>query len=90
MRYLEAAAQAFERVATLDVDFVPEVLTPLLDCYARLGQMQRAERFLVDIIERSQGVSPVIAAWVGMAVVLAARLLGIAFRITLPTYSERQ
>ena len=36
------------------------------------------------------GVSPVIAAWVGMAVVLAARLLGIAFRITLPTYSERQ
>ena len=58
---LEAAAQAFERVATLDVDFVPEVLTPLLDCYARLGQMQRAERFLVDIIERSQGVSPVIA-----------------------------
>ncbi len=58
---LEAAAQAFERVATLDVDFVPEVLTPLLDCYARLGQMQHAERFLVDIIERSQGVSPVIA-----------------------------
>ena len=36
------------------------------------------------------GVSPVIAAWAGMAVVLAARLLAIAFRITLPTYSERQ
>ncbi|MGH8042894.1 MAG: lipopolysaccharide assembly protein LapB [Rudaea sp.] len=57
----EGAAQAFERVATLDVDYVPEVLTPLLDCYARLSQMGRAERFLVDIIERSQGVSPVIA-----------------------------
>lgn len=35
-------------------------------------------------------VSPVIAAWAGMAVVLVARLLAIAFRITLPTYSERQ
>ena len=58
---LEAAAQAFERVATLDVDYVPEILPPLLDCYARLQQMQRAERFLIDIIERSQGVSPVIA-----------------------------
>jgi lipopolysaccharide biosynthesis regulator YciM len=58
---LEAAAQAFERVATLDVDYVPEILPPLLDCYARLQQMQRAERFLVDIIERSQGVTPVIA-----------------------------
>ena len=58
---LEAAAQAFERVATLDVEYVPEVLPPLLDAYARLQQMQRAEKFLVDIIERSQGVSPVIA-----------------------------
>ena len=58
---LEAAAQAFERVATLDVDFVPEVLPPLLDCYARLQKMQRAEKFLLDTIERSQGVTPVIA-----------------------------
>jgi lipopolysaccharide assembly protein B len=58
---LDAAAQAFERVATLDVDFVPEVLPPLLDAYARLQQMQRAEKFLVDIIERSHGISPVIA-----------------------------
>jgi lipopolysaccharide biosynthesis regulator YciM len=58
---LEAAAEAFERVATLDVDFVPEVLAPLLDCYARLQLMERAEKFLLDAIERSQGVSPVIA-----------------------------
>lgn len=58
---LHEAAEAFERVATLDVDFVPEVLAPLLDCYARLQQMERAERFLLDAIERSQGVSPVIA-----------------------------
>jgi uncharacterized membrane protein YeiH len=36
------------------------------------------------------GVSPVIAAWSGMAVVLASRLLAMAFRITLPTYSERK
>jgi lipopolysaccharide biosynthesis regulator YciM len=58
---LDAASEAFERVATLDVDFVPEVLAPLLDCYARLQQMERAEKFLLDAIERSQGVSPVIA-----------------------------
>lgn len=36
------------------------------------------------------GVSPVIAAWSGMALILAARLLAMAFRITLPTYSERK
>ncbi len=58
---LKAAATAFERVATLDVDYVPEILPQLLDCYARLGQMQRAEKFLLDIMDRSHGVTPVIA-----------------------------
>jgi len=36
------------------------------------------------------GVSPVIAAWSGMASVLCVRLLSMAFRITLPIYSERK
>ena len=36
------------------------------------------------------GVSPVVAAWAGMSVVLAIRLAAMTFRITLPTYSERQ
>jgi lipopolysaccharide biosynthesis regulator YciM len=58
---LKGAAIAFERVATLDVDYVPEILPQLLDCYARMGQMQRAEKFLLDIIDRSHGVAPVIA-----------------------------
>ena len=36
------------------------------------------------------GMSAVAAAWTGMAVIVAARLLAMAFRITLPTYSERE
>lgn len=36
------------------------------------------------------GVSPVITTWVGMAVVLSVRLLAMAYRITLPTYSARK
>ena len=31
----------FERVAARDVDYVPEVLSPLLDCYARAGDAAR-------------------------------------------------
>jgi lipopolysaccharide assembly protein B len=58
---LEAAIRAFERVAELDVDYLPEILSPLLDCYARSQSMQRAEEFLVSITERYQGVSPVLA-----------------------------
>ena len=36
------------------------------------------------------GLSGVTAAWVAMAIILALRLAAMAFRITLPTYSERQ
>jgi uncharacterized membrane protein YeiH len=36
------------------------------------------------------GVSSVVAAWCGMAVVFGVRLAAMAFRISLPTYSERR
>lgn len=56
-----AAIEAFERVAQLDLDYLPEFLPPLLDCYARTQQMQRAEQFLLRTIERHRGVTPVLA-----------------------------
>ena len=59
--HLDLAIRAFERVAELDVDYVPEILSPLLDCYARAQHMQRAEDFLLRVTERYQGVSPVLA-----------------------------
>jgi uncharacterized membrane protein YeiH len=39
---------------------------------------------------QSLGVSPVAAAWAGMATALAIRLAAMAFQITLPTYSSRE
>lgn len=45
---------------------------------------------LVLVSLQALGLSPVAAAWIGMAAVLAARLLAMAYRITLPTYSERE
>ncbi|MEO7014756.1 MAG: lipopolysaccharide assembly protein LapB [Dokdonella sp.] len=56
-----AAIDAFEHVAERDVDYVPEILSPLLDCYAKAQAMQRAEEFLLRMTERHQGVSPVLA-----------------------------
>lgn len=58
---LDEAIGAFERVAAQDVDYVPEILSPLLDCYARAQRMRRAEEFLLGITERYNGVSPVLA-----------------------------
>lgn len=45
---------------------------------------------LVLVSLQALGVSPLLSAWIGMAVVLAARLAAMAFRITLPTYSEKE
>ena len=45
---------------------------------------------LVLIGLQALAVSPVIAAWAGMATILGIRLAAMAFRITLPTYSERK
>jgi uncharacterized membrane protein YeiH len=39
---------------------------------------------------QAAGLSGVGAAWAAMAIILALRLAAMAFRITLPTYSERQ
>ncbi|HET9034046.1 MAG TPA: lipopolysaccharide assembly protein LapB [Dokdonella sp.] len=57
----EAAIAAYEHVAEREVDYVPEILSLLLDCYAKAQTMQRAEEFLLQIIDRHQGVSPVLA-----------------------------
>jgi len=45
---------------------------------------------LVLVGLQALGVAAVTAAWVGMAVILAARLLAMAYRITLPTYAEKE
>jgi uncharacterized membrane protein YeiH len=45
---------------------------------------------LVLIGLQALGVSAVVAAWAGMATILALRLAAMAFRITLPTYTARK
>jgi lipopolysaccharide biosynthesis regulator YciM len=55
------AVKAYEAAVGADIAFVPEILPPLLQSYARTEQMQRAEVFLRDILTRYHGVSPVLA-----------------------------
>lgn len=55
------AVEAYEAAVGADIAFVPEILPPLLNSYARTGQMERAEHFLQDILARYNGISPVLA-----------------------------
>lgn len=56
-----AAIRAFERVARHDVEYLPEILSPLLACYERQGDLARARGFLAEMIEHYPGVSPLLA-----------------------------
>lgn len=57
----EEAVDAYERAALCDVEFVPEILPHLLEGYSASRQMERAERFLEDLLVRYRGISPVLA-----------------------------
>jgi lipopolysaccharide biosynthesis regulator YciM len=56
-----AAIRAFERVARHDIDYLPEILAPLLGCYERRNELARARGFLQEMIEHYPGVSPLLA-----------------------------
>jgi len=55
------AVTAYEAAVDADIAFVPEILPPLLNSYARSQQMERAEVFLRDMLGRYSGISPVLA-----------------------------
>lgn len=57
----QAAIRAFERVARHDVEYLPEILKPLLACYERRGETARARAFLAEMAERYPGVSPILS-----------------------------
>jgi lipopolysaccharide biosynthesis regulator YciM len=56
-----AAIRAFERVARHDVDYLPEVLPQLMECYERRNELMRARGFLQEVIEHYAGVTPLLA-----------------------------
>ena len=57
----EQAIDAYEAAITADAAFVPQILPPLLVCYANAGQGRRAESFLLNLLQRYSGISPVLA-----------------------------
>jgi lipopolysaccharide biosynthesis regulator YciM len=56
-----AAIRLYERVARNDTDFLPEVISPLLACYELCGDHARMRAFLAEMLERHDGVAPVLA-----------------------------
>jgi len=63
-----AAAIGFlEHAVACDPAFLPEIIDPLLDCYQRLGQHDRARQFLDLMVAEHPGAATVLAKghWLG-------------------------
>ena len=47
----KAALKAYLRIEQQDADYLPEVVTPLIECYRTLGRMNEAKEYLVHLIK---------------------------------------
>ena len=56
-----AAIRALERAAQHDPEFLPVILTPLLESYAKVGERTGARAFLSGMCEHYRGIAPVLA-----------------------------
>ena len=57
----EKAIQAYKRVEQQDIEYVPEIIENLLACYSRLGKPYEVMGYLSDLVDRSAGLSPMLA-----------------------------
>ena len=53
----KSALKAYKRVEKQDVEYISEVIEPMLSCYRNLGQMHEAKEYLSDILRKYGGIS---------------------------------
>lgn len=56
----KAALKAFHQVEEQDIEYLPEVLEPLRQCYEQAGTLDEFKRYLNTVIDRYNGISPVL------------------------------
>lgn len=56
----KAALKAFHQVEEQDIEYLPEVLEPLRQCYEQAGAVEELKRYLAAVIDRYTGISPVL------------------------------
>lgn len=57
----KGAIRAYRRVENQDIDFLPEVIRPLGECYESLGRNEDLQHWLESVLHQYSGVSPVLA-----------------------------
>lgn len=57
----EGAIRAFRQVPDQDIEYIPEILEPLIGCFRDVGRLDEAQAYLEELMHRYDGISPVLA-----------------------------
>lgn len=57
----EGAIRAYRQVPDQDIEYLPEILDPMLACYRALKREPEAMAYLQELIHRYDGISPVLS-----------------------------
>lgn len=57
----EGAIRAFRQVPDQDIEYIPEILEPLIGCFRKVGRLDEAQAYLEELMHRYDGISPVLA-----------------------------
>lgn len=57
----EKAIESYKQVEAQDIEYIAEVIDPLLSCYARLGRPYDVMPYLAELVDKSSGLSPMLA-----------------------------
>lgn len=57
----EGAIRAYRQVPDQDIEYIPEILEPLIGCFRQVGRLDEAQAYLEELMHRYDGISPVLA-----------------------------
>ena len=57
----KAAIRAYRRVGEQDIEYLPEVIDPLRECYQRIGNVSAMIDYLKQVLTQYNGISPMLA-----------------------------
>lgn len=57
---LKQAIRIYKGVEKQDVEYIPEIVTPLLECYRQLGKLDEFKVYLRTVVDKHGGITPMI------------------------------
>ncbi|WP_455217687.1 lipopolysaccharide assembly protein LapB [Kaarinaea lacus] len=61
MGHCKAAVKSLRQIEKQDIRYLSEVIAPMVECYQSMGKLQEAERYLNYLLDKYDGITPLMA-----------------------------